>query len=112
LVEIFLRFLTERQAAVAAHGDDGGGPLLPLSIGDHVRLTVLKVGDHRVAGAEVDADVGHLSIRPRGEDQSTLSKYTPAGRFARVFSMCDFGKKSANATCGHVQPLVPRRSLG
>src|SRR5260370_26818251 len=33
LVKIFLGFLTERQTAVTAHGDDRRRPLLPLGIG-------------------------------------------------------------------------------
>src|SRR5205807_9314068 len=59
LVEVILRLLAERQAAVAAEGDDGGGPLLPFLVGDDLRLAVTEVRHDRVAGAEIDADEGH-----------------------------------------------------
>src|SRR5260370_32506465 len=59
LVKIFLGFLTERQTAVTAHGDDRRRPLLPLGIGQHFRLAILEVGNHRVARTEIDAYVGH-----------------------------------------------------
>ena len=59
LVEVLLGLLAEGQGAVAAQGDDGGRPLLALVVGHHLRLAVLEVGHDRVAGAEVDADVGH-----------------------------------------------------
>ena len=62
LVEVFLGFLAEGQAAVAAQGDDGGRPLLALVVGNDLRLTVMKVGHDRVAGAEIDADVLHICL--------------------------------------------------
>src|SRR5262249_26262343 len=59
LVEVFLGFLAEGQGAVAAEGDDRGGPLLPLVIGDDLRFAVLKVRHDRIAASEVDTDVRH-----------------------------------------------------
>ena len=61
LVEVLLGLLAEGEGAVAAEGDDRGRPLLAFVVGHHLRLAVLEVGDDRVAGAEVDADVGHGS---------------------------------------------------
>ena len=60
LVEVFLGFLAEGEGAVAAQGDDRGRPFLALVVGHHLRLAVLEVRHDRVAGAEVDADVGHV----------------------------------------------------
>ena len=58
--------------AVAAHGDDGGRPLLALVVGHHLRLAVLEVGHDRVAGAEVDPDVGHgRNLISRGQSIRT-----------------------------------------
>src|SRR5262249_18563121 len=59
LVEVLLGLLAERQAAVAAHGDDRGRPLLSLVVGHDLGLAELEVGDDRVAGPEVDPDVRH-----------------------------------------------------
>ena len=63
LVEVLLGLLAEGQGAVAAQGDDGGRPLLAFVVGHHFRLAVLEVGHDRVAGAEVDADVGHGNLK-------------------------------------------------
>ena len=59
LVEILLGLLAEGEGAVAVQGDDGGRPPLAFVIGHDVRLAELEVGDDRVAGAKVNADVGH-----------------------------------------------------
>jgi len=59
LIEVFLGLLAESQGAVAAQGDDGRGPFLTFVVRHHLRLTILEVGHHRVAGAEVDPNVGH-----------------------------------------------------
>ena len=59
LVEVLLGLLAQRQRAVAAERDDRRGPPLPLVVGHDVRLAELEIGDDRVAGAEVDADVWH-----------------------------------------------------
>src|SRR5262249_47575657 len=59
LVEVLLGLLAEGQGAVLAQGDDRGRPLLALVVGQDLRLAVLEVGHDRVAGAEIDADVGH-----------------------------------------------------
>ena len=76
--------------AVAAQRDDGRRPLLALVVGQHLRLAVFKAGHDRVAGAEVDADVGHL-FNPLFEDkegwsEGTISKYTSCGQFSSGFS--------------------------
>jgi hypothetical protein len=41
-------------------------------IGDDVRLAVLKVGHNRIAGAEVDADVGHGQVPGAMDDMPTI----------------------------------------
>ena len=58
-VERLLGLLPEGEAAVAAERHHRGGPLVPLLVGDDLRLAVAEVRHDRVAGAEVDADVGH-----------------------------------------------------
>src|SRR5262249_29157051 len=89
LVEILLGFLAEREAAVAAHGDDGGGPFLAFAIGEDVSLSVLKVCDYRIAGAEIDADVGHfvspLWVIEEYGSMGTISNYMADVEFSSGF---------------------------
>ena len=65
IVKVLLGLLAEGQGAVAAQRDDRGRPLLALVVGYHLRLAVLEVGHDRIAGAEVDADVGHNNLKRR-----------------------------------------------
>ena len=74
LVEVFLGLRAEGQGAVAAQRDDRGRPFLALVVGHHLRLAVLEVGHDRVAGAEVDADVGHGKPQGRGQG-SAINPY-------------------------------------
>ena len=59
LIEIFLGLLAEGETAVAPQRDDRGRPFVPFFIGDDLRLAELEVGHDGIAGAEIDADVGH-----------------------------------------------------
>ena len=58
LVEVLLGFLAEGEVP-SRRRVTTEGVLLALVVGQHVRLAELEVGHDRVAGAEVDADVGH-----------------------------------------------------
>jgi hypothetical protein len=59
LAEVLLRFLPKGEAAVAAKRDHRRRPRLAFMIRHHLRPAILKVGHDRVAGAEIDAEVGH-----------------------------------------------------
>ena len=90
LVEVFLGFLAEGQAAVAAQGDDGGGPLLAFVVGNDLRLAVLEVGHDRVAGAEVDADVGHNPVRLLSVREFAVFSFSIRFTAFRLFRTCRF----------------------
>src|SRR5208282_1466478 len=61
LLEVVLGFLAERDCAVAPERDHGRRPPLTFTIGDYLRVAELKVGNHRVAGSEINSNVGHAS---------------------------------------------------
>ena len=69
-LEVFLGLLAERETAVAPHGHDGWRPFLALVVGQDFGMPKLEIRHHGIAGAEVDADVGHGECPSMNNDRN------------------------------------------
>src|SRR5207249_11242522 len=83
------------------------GPFLTCVVCKQFRMHVLKIRDHRIAGPEVDADVGHFCL----SDTAAAEIYTLSLHDALPISSATRAANSAEVPPMMMPPMSVRRAL-